>query len=92
MEKMATRNTQRNGKSVIQYVISVRVIPMLTNFEEHGFRVTARKLPESCTACPFWCVDLKNLEDGMCYLTGHMIKIDGPQDTQRMDDCIIEQE
>ena len=65
---------------------------MLINFKEHGFRVTARELPESCTGCPFWCVDLKNIEDGICYLTGHMVKIDGSQDTQRMDDCIIEQE
>ncbi len=64
---------------------------MVANYEIHGFKVTAAELPESCTACPFWMVDIKTLEEGGCYITGTKIRIDGPQDEKRMDDCPIEE-
>ena len=30
---------------------------------------------------------MKTCEDGVCLVTGHEIKINGPQDEQRMSDC-----
>lgn len=62
---------------------------MVANYKEHGIKVTARELPEACTACPFWLVDMKTLESGTCFITGHEIETDGPQDEKRMDDCPI---
>lgn len=58
-------------------------------YEEHGFMVTAEILPESCTTCPFWLLNMKTLEEGECYITGHTIETDGQQDEKRMDDCPI---
>ena len=63
---------------------------MTANYEEHGFEVRAKKLPEACTSCPFWLVNPKTFEEGECYITGHIIAIDGPQDEGRMNDCPIE--
>lgn len=60
---------------------------MTANYEEYGFEVIAKKLPEACTFCPFWLVNTETLEDGECYITGHVISIDGPQDEERMNDC-----
>ena len=62
---------------------------MVANYKEHGFSVTAECKPEACTACPFWAFDIKDGETGACYITGHEILADGPQDEQRMDDCPI---
>lgn len=64
---------------------------MIANYEHYGFKVTAEELPETCTACPFWLFDVKTLETGMCFLTGHEITADGQQDEKRMDDCMIEE-
>lgn len=63
---------------------------MVANYDIHGFKLTAAELPESCTACPFWMVNIKTLEDGECFITGTKIAADGPQDEKRMDDCPIE--
>lgn len=65
---------------------------MVANYDIHGFKLTAAELPESCTACPFWMVNIKTLEDGECFITGTKIAADGPQDEKRMDDCPIERE
>lgn len=65
---------------------------MVANYTAHGFRVTAKKLPEACTACPFWELNLKTFDSGSCYITGHEIAADGPQDEKRMDDCPIKEE
>lgn len=62
---------------------------MTANYEEHGFEVRAKKLPEACTSCPFWLVNPETLEEGECYITGHIIALDGPQDEGRMNDCPI---
>lgn len=62
---------------------------MVTWFEEHGFVVAAEILPESCTACPFWLLDMATLGKGECYITGHIIDTYGQQDEKRMDDCPI---
>jgi len=62
---------------------------MFANYKEYGFEITARRLPEACTACPFWLVDMKTAETGMCEITGHEIEINGPQDERRMKDCPI---
>lgn len=62
---------------------------MVVNYKEHGFSVAAERKPESCTACPFWVVDMKNTEIGGCYITGREILANGPQDEERMDDCPI---
>lgn len=40
-------------------------------------------------ACPFWLVEAEKFEEGECFLTGHIIKTDGPHDERRMDDCPI---
>lgn len=62
---------------------------MTANYEEHGFEVIAKKLPEACACCPFWVVNTETIEDGECYITGHAISIDGPQDEERMNDFPI---
>lgn len=62
---------------------------MLVNYEEHGFMVAADEIPESCTACPFWVIDMNETEEGMCYITGHIITANGDHDKKRMDDCQI---
>lgn len=64
---------------------------MIANYEHYGFKVTAEELLETCTACPFWLSDMKTLETGMCFLTGHEIAADGQQDEKRMDDCMVEE-
>lgn len=63
----------------------------MANYEYYGFKVTAKELPEACTACPFWLVDMKTLESGVCFLSGSEITADGQQDEKRMDDCQIEE-
>ena len=35
---------------------------MLANYEEHGFKITAKVMPDTCTSCPFWCLNLENCE------------------------------
>lgn len=65
---------------------------MLANYEEHGFKITAKVMPDTCTSCPFWCLNLENCEKGICSITGTEIIADGPQDTKRMDDCPLEKE
>ena len=65
---------------------------MLANYEEHGFKITAKVMPDTCTSCPFWCLNLENCEKGTCSITGTEIIADGPQDTKRMDDCPLEKE
>ena len=62
---------------------------MIVNYEEYGFKVTAKVLPETCTACAFWLVCTDTLETGICFISGHEIAIDGQQDIKRMDDCPI---
>lgn len=62
---------------------------MLANFKEYGFTVTAKRMPESCTACPFWGIDVKTFETGGCIITGAEIILDGRQDERRMSDCPI---
>lgn len=65
---------------------------MLVNFKEYGFTVAAKRMPESCTACPFWGIDMRTLETGGCLITGTQIMLgDGQQDERRMDDCPIEE-
>lgn len=49
----------------------------------------AQKFAESCTACPFWLLDMQTLGKGECYITGHIINTYGQQDEERMDDCPI---
>lgn len=61
---------------------------MVANYEAYGFMVSARKVPETCTECPFWTFSSETLE-GMCYITGHIIATDEVQDEKRMDDCQI---
>lgn len=46
---------------------------MVVGFEEHGFMVAAKHMPDTCTDCPFWLTDLEMQEDGMCFLTGEVI-------------------
>ena len=65
---------------------------MVANYKEHGFSVTAKRMPEVCTACPFWTVYMRDPEIGACYITGREIVADGPQDEGRMDDCPIKPE
>ena len=65
---------------------------MLANYEEHGLKITAKVMPDTCTSCPFWCLNLENCEKGICSITGTEIIADGPQDTKRMDDCPLEKE
>lgn len=62
---------------------------MIVNYDAHGFMVAAEKLPKACTACPFWLVEAEKFEEGECFLTGHIIKTDGPHDEKRMNDCPI---
>ena len=62
---------------------------MVANYEAHGIKITASTLPEACTACPFWLVEAEKYEEGECFVTGHVIQIDGPHDAGRMDDCPI---
>lgn len=62
---------------------------MVANYKELGFRVTAERMPESCTECPFWLLDMNTLETGVCYITGTEIILDGQQDEKRMNDCPI---
>lgn len=62
---------------------------MIANYETYGFTVSADHLPKSCTACPFWGMSLETPEEGMCYITGHIILTDGSHDEKRMDDCPI---
>lgn len=62
---------------------------MIAQYEEHGFIVTAAILPESCTSCPFWGIDMRSFKKGGCMITGTQISLDGQQDEKRMDDCPI---
>lgn len=62
---------------------------MLNMWGDYKIVVSAKHLPESCTACPFWSIDMNTLESGACLLTGTEILADGPQDEKRMDDCAI---
>lgn len=63
---------------------------MVVNYK--GFRVTAERMPGSCTECSFWLLDMNTLETGVCYITGTEIILDGLQDEKRMDDCPIAKE
>ena len=66
---------------------------MIANYEAYGFMVSASILPKSCTVCPFWGMSLETPEEGICYITGHIILTDGPHDEKKMDDCpIVERE
>lgn len=65
---------------------------MIANYKEHGFVVTAERIPVSCTECPFWLLDMKTLKSGMCYITGTEIMLDGRQDEKRMDNCPVAKE
>ena len=58
---------------------------MIPGYEEYGFSVTAKYKPESCTACPFWELDLRSLEHGVCFLSGTWIVADGSQDDCPLD-------
>lgn len=51
--------------------------------------IIERKIPRTCTECEYWGVDLKTLEDGICILSGTVIKTDGKQDEKRMNNCPI---
>lgn len=62
---------------------------MVVNYEEHGFKVMADVLPDACTACPFWGIDMRTLETGGCMITGAEIMLDGQQDERRMVDCPV---
>ena len=62
---------------------------MVANYEGYGIKVTAEIMPEACTACPFWLVDMENIKTGMCFITGHETALDGEEDTKRMDNCPI---
>lgn len=63
---------------------------MLANYEEYGFRVQAKTMPETCTACPFWGGSMYEL-GGMCGITGTEDDTSGTWDEKRMSDCPIEQ-
>lgn len=43
---------------------------MVANYEGYGIKVTAEIMPETCTACPFWLVDMETVKTGMCFITG----------------------
>lgn len=61
---------------------------MLANTDIYRIKtVTAEALPETCTACPFWGLEMQEMETGSCLITGTQIKTDGQQDSQRMTDC-----
>ena len=60
------------------------VVLIVVNFTAHNCEVFADATLESCTGCPFWLVDMKNLETGSCYLTGTEIPIDENTDMRRM--------
>lgn len=62
---------------------------VVANYKEHGFEIKARKMPRSCTVCPFWLVDIQTAETGGCFITGHEVQLDGRQDKGRMNDCPI---
>ncbi len=62
---------------------------MIANYEEYGFSILAKYKPDTCTSCPFWMLDLRNLEKGKCFITGTEIIANGPQDKKRMNDCPI---
>lgn len=65
---------------------------MVEKYREYGFRVTAKIIPKTCTACPFWLVDFEETETGACFLTGYEKELDGLEDRKRMDDCPIEKQ
>jgi hypothetical protein len=63
---------------------------MVVGFEEHGFMVAAKHMPDTCTDCPFWLTDLEMQEDGMCFLTGEVIPTpERTCDTKVMGNCPI---
>lgn len=61
----------------------------MSTYKSYGFEITARKIPRDCTECPFWAINTRTFDDGICVITGTEIKIDGQQDEKRMDDCPI---
>lgn len=61
---------------------------MIMNYESHGFKVTAKELPKSCTDCPFWVAD-DLIEFGLYFITGHVIRVDEKNANERMDDCPV---
>lgn len=63
---------------------------MLANYEEYGFQVQAKTLPQACTACPFWEGNMYE-PGGMCGITGIEDDTDGDWDKKRMSDCPIEE-
>ncbi len=62
---------------------------MLTGYEDFGFHICAKVLPDACTACPFWWYSTAD-DTGMCAITGQRIKADGKHDFERMSKCPIE--
>ena len=61
---------------------------MLGNFNFYGFKITAKTMPETCAACPFYLYGMRN-DTALCSLTGSDIPTNGPQDKGRAPDCPI---
>lgn len=59
---------------------------MVANFESHGFKVVASKIPKACAECPFLETIGKEWDEGICFLTGHITKDFG---NKRMSDCPV---
>lgn len=68
------------------------MVTTISIFEAYGFKITAEHVPGTCTECPFWLVNMITLESGECFITGHEIIANGPQDEKRMNDCPIKEE
>lgn len=62
---------------------------MLSNYEEYGFEITAKNLPEDCVSCPFWMTNMDGSSGGMCFITGREMGEYGTWDRGRADDCPI---
>lgn len=61
---------------------------MVANYEECGFRITAKNPPESCTGCPFWVTYSAYEEEGLRFIMGP-ISEDTKYDEERMSKCPI---
>ena len=55
----------------------------------YDFEITVKILPRACTECPFWGLDTRTCDEGLCLITGTAISAVGQQDEKRMNDCPI---
>lgn len=67
--------------------VDLGVVIVVANFREHSCQVSANPTLDRCTCCPFWLVDTKSLETGMCFISGTEIPLDEKPDMERMQDC-----